>query len=409
MKNDSSVVCTRSVLDRDFPMKRSSERILTTHVGSLIRPQEIIAAMRSRVNREPYDEQSFAQNLRKGVFEVVRRQAQLGIDVVSDGEYGKSGFAAYINERLGGFERRPANPGESGVSRGKDRSDFADFYREYDRLTQAHRPVSLRWVCTGPITYDPRLVQIDIDNFKAALANADVAEAFMPVAAPITVETDRSNEYYPSQEAYLYAIASALKQEYKSIVDAGFLLQLDDPWITARWDQLLPNIDVREFQKFCEARIEATNYALAGIPRERIRYHICWGSWHGPHSTDIPIKHILPLILKVKAGAYLFEAANVRHEHEWTVWRDVAPPEDAVLVPGVVTHATDLIEHPELVAQRIVRLANLVGRENVMAGTDCGFSQGPFSAKVHPSIQWAKLQGLVEGAALASRQLWSQG
>jgi 5-methyltetrahydropteroyltriglutamate--homocysteine methyltransferase len=387
-------------------MKRSTERILTTHVGSLTRPPEIIDAMRARVNREPYDRESFAERLRKGVSEVVRRQAEVGIDVVSDGEFGKSGFAAYINERLGGFERRPGNPGESGVSRGKDRRDFADFYREYDRLTQSHRSVSVKWVCTGPITYDPTLLRIDIANFKASLAGVSVEEAFMPVAAPITVETDRRNEYYRSQEAYLYAIAEALKHEYKAIVDAGFLVQLDDPWITARWDQLLPNIDLKEFQKFCESRIDATNYALSDIPRDRIRYHICWGSWHGPHSTDIPIKHIQPLLLKVKAGAYLFEAANVRHEHEWEVWRDVKPPEGTVLIPGVVTHATNLIEHPELVAQRIVRLAQLVGRENVLAGTDCGFSQGPFSAKVHPSIQWAKLKTLVEGAKVASKELW---
>jgi 5-methyltetrahydropteroyltriglutamate--homocysteine methyltransferase len=388
-------------------MKRSTERILTTHVGSLTRPVEIVDAMRARVNQEPYDAQRFAENLRQGVADVVRKQSEVGIDIVSDGEFGKSGFAAYINERLSGFERQPGNPAASGVSRGKDRRDFADFYREYDRLTQSHRPVSIRWVCTGPIAYDPTLLQIDIGNFKAALADASVQDAFMPVAAPITVETDRPNEYYPSQEAYLYAIADALKQEYKAIVDAGFLVQLDDPWITARWDQLLPDIDVPEFQKFCEARIEATNYALADIPRERIRYHICWGSWHGPHSTDIPIKYIQPLLLKVKAGAYLFEAANVRHEHEWTVWRDVNLPEDAVLIPGVVTHATNLIEHPELVAQRIVRLAKLVGRERVLAGTDCGFSQGPFSAKVHPSIQWAKLKALVEGAELASKELWT--
>ncbi|HEY7216968.1 MAG TPA: cobalamin-independent methionine synthase II family protein [Candidatus Binatia bacterium] len=387
-------------------MQRSTERILTTHVGSLIRPAEIIDAMRARVNQEPHDRESFAASLRKGVSEVVRRQAEVGIDVVSDGEFGKSGFAVYINDRLGGFERRPGNPGESGVSRGKDRRDFADFYREYDLLTRSHRPVSTKWVCTGPTTYDPTLLRIDIANFKAALSGVSVAEAFMPVAAPITVETDRPNEYYPSQEAYLYAIAEALKEEYKAIVDAGFLVQLDDPWITARWDQLLPDIDLKEFQKFCETRIEATNYALADIPRDHIRYHVCWGSWHGPHSTDIPIKHIQSLFLKVKAGAYLFEAANVRHEHEWTVWQDVKPPEGTVLIPGVVTHATNLIEHPELVAQRIVRLAQLVGRENVLAGTDCGFSQGPFSAKVHPSIQWAKLKALVEGAELASKELW---
>lgn len=386
-------------------MKRSTNRVLTTHVGSLTRPVEIIDAMRARVNKQSYDENAFADGLRQGVAEVVRRQAEVGIDVVSDGEFGKTGFAAYINERLKGFERR-AGTGEHGVSRGKDRRDFADFYSEYDRLTQSHRTVSAKWVCTGPIVYDPTLVQIDIANYKAALAGVNVTEAFMPVAAPITVETDRPNEYYPSQEAYLYAIADALKLEYQAIADAGLLVQLDDPWITARWDQLLPNIDVKEFQKYCEARIEATNYALADIPRERIRYHICWGSWHGPHSTDIPIKHLQPLLLKVKAGAYLFEAANVRHEHEWTVWQNIKLPEGTVLIPGVVTHATNLIEHPELVAQRIVRLANLVGRENVLAGTDCGFSQGPFSAKVHPSIQWAKLKSLVEGAALASKELW---
>jgi 5-methyltetrahydropteroyltriglutamate--homocysteine methyltransferase len=387
-------------------MKRSMKRILTTHVGSLTRPAEIIDAMRARVNKESYDRDSFAESLRKGVSEVVRRQAEVGIDVVSDGEFGKSGFAVYIDERLGGFERRTADPGESGVSRGKDRRDFSDFYQEYDRLTRSHRQVRMKSVCTGPITYDPALLQVDIANFQAALAGVSVAEAFMPVAAPITVETDRSNEYYPSQEAYLYAIADALKQEYRAIVDAGFLVQLDDPWITARWDQLLPNIDLKEFQQFCEMRIEATNYALADIPRDRIRYHICWGSWHGPHSTDIPIKHIQSLFLKVKAGAYLFEAANVRHEHEWKVWQDVKPSEGTLLIPGVVTHATNLIEHPELVAQRIVRLAKLVGRENVLAGTDCGFSQGPFSAKVHPSIQWAKLKALVEGAELASKELW---
>ena len=390
-------------------MLKSRDRILTTHVGSLTRPPEIIDAMRARVNNEPYNEESFAESLRKGVLEVVREQAEVGVDVISDGEFGKSGFAAYINERLNGFERRPGKPGESGVSRGKDRADFAAFYQEYDRITAAHRPVAVRWVCTGPIKYDPRLLQIDIANFKAALESVSVEEAFLPVAAPITVETDHGNEYYPSEEAYLYAIADALKEEYKTIVDAGFLIQLDDPWITAHWDRMLPNIDLKQFHKFCESRINATNYALAEIPRDRVRYHICWGSWHGPHSTDIPIKDILSLFLKVNAGAYLFEAANVRHEHEWKVWQEVKPPEGTALIPGVVTHATNLIEHPELVAQRIVRLANLVGRENVLAGTDCGFSQGPFSAKVHPSIQWAKLKVLAEGAGLASKELWRAG
>jgi len=389
-------------------MKRSTERIITTHVGSLVRPQAIIDAMRTRVNGEPYDKERFADNLRAGVLEIVREQAAIGIDVVSDGEFGKSGFAAYINERLGGFERRPGKPGEPGVSRGKDRVDFAAFYREYDRATLVHRPAPARWVCTGPISYNSDPLLIDIAHFSAALQGVPVAEAFMPVAAPITVETDHPNEYYPNQEAYLYAIAEALKEEYRTIVNAGFLLQLDDPWITAHWDRMIPNIDLKQFHKFCEMRIDATNYALAGIARDRIRYHICWGSWHGPHSTDIPIKDILPLLLKVNAGAYVFETANVRHEHEWQVWKDIKLPPETVLIPGVVTHATNLIEHPELVAERIVRLANFVGKENVLAGTDCGFSQGPFSAKVHPSIQWAKLKTLVEGAQLASQELWSR-
>jgi 5-methyltetrahydropteroyltriglutamate--homocysteine methyltransferase len=387
-------------------VKRSRDRILTTHVGSLTRPSEIIDFMRARASNQPYDEKGFAESLRSGVAEVVRKQAESGVDVISDGEYGKSGFAAYINERLIGFERKPSNPNEPRVSRGKDRADFAAFYQEYDRMTTAGRVDTARWACTGRVRYDPTLLRIDIANFKAALDGVNVEEAFMPVAAPVSAETDRRNEYYPTEEAYLYALADALKDEYKAIVEAGFLLQLDDPWITAHWDRMLPNIDLRQFHKFCEARIEATNHALAGIPKDRIRYHICWGSWHGPHSTDIPLKDIVSLVLKVNAGAYLFEAANVRHEHEWTVWQDVKPPEGTVLIPGVVTHATNLIEHPELVAQRIVRLANLVGRENVLAGTDCGFSQGPFTAKVHSSIQWAKLKALVEGAELASKELW---
>jgi len=387
-------------------MKRSRDKILTTHVGSLSRPPEIIEFMRARASDQLYDDKRFAESLRRGVAEVVRKQAEIGIDVVSDGEYGKSGFAAYISERLTGLERKSGNPNEPRVSRGKDRADFADFYREYDSMTIAGRVDTGRWMCTGPIKYDPTLLGIDIANFKAALEDVEVEEAFMPVVAPISAETDRRNEYYSTEEAYLYALADALKEEYKAIVDAGFLLQLDDPWITAHWDRMLPKIELKQFHKFCEARIEATNHALAGIPRDRIRYHICWGSWHGPHSTDIPMKDIVSLLLKINAGAYLFEAANVRHEHEWIVWREVKPPEGTVLIPGVVTHATNLIEHPELVAQRIVRLANLVGRENVLAGTDCGFSQGPFSAKVHSSIQWAKLKALVEGAKLASKELW---
>jgi 5-methyltetrahydropteroyltriglutamate--homocysteine methyltransferase len=388
-------------------MKRSTERILTTHVGSLIRPPEIIEFMRARTNKQPYDEKSFAKSLRSSVAQVVRKQAEVGVDVISDGEYGKSGFAAYISERIIGFEQRPRKPGDPEEPIGKDRKDFAAFYARYDQTVGFGRPGSrVTSICTGPISYNPQLIQIDIANFKTALNDAKVEEAFMPVAAPATVEMGRRNEYYPSDEAYLHALANALNEEYKAIVEAGFLVQLDDPWLAVSWDRMLPDIDLKQFKKFCELRIEATNHALAGIPRDRIRYHICWGSWHGPHSTDIPMRDIVSLLLKINAGAFVFEAANVRHEHEWTVWQDVKPPEGTVLVPGVVTHSTDLIEHPDLVAQRIVRLAKLVGRENVLAGTDCGFSQGPFTAKVHSSIQWAKLGALVQGAELASTALW---
>lgn len=388
-------------------MKRSTDRILTTHVGSLIRPPEIMEFMRARTNNQSYDEKSFAKSLQSAVAQVVRQQAEIGIDVISDGEFGKTGFAAYIGERLTGFEQKPHKPGDPEEPIGKDRKNFAAFYADYDRMFGFGRPGGrTTWVCTGPITYKPQLIQIDIANFKTALNDEKVEEAFMPVVAPATVEMGRRNEYYPNDEAYLYAIADALKEEYRAIVEAGFLVQLDDPWLAVSWDRMLPDINLPQFQKFCELRIAATNHALAGIPKDRIRYHTCWGSWHGPHSTDIPMKDIVTLLLKINTGAYVFEAANVRHEHEWTVWRDVKPPEGMMLIPGVVTHSTDLIEHPDLVAQRIVRLAKLVGRENVLAGTDCGFSQGPFTAKVHSSIQWAKLRALVQGAELASKELW---
>jgi len=264
-------------------------------------------------------------------------------------------------------------------------------------------------VCTGPITYQGQAaVQSDIATFKAALAGVNPAEAFIPAVAPGTIELQRRNTYYPTDEAYLFAIAEAMREEYRAIVDAGFVLQLDDPRVVTQYGMPDPAPSIAAYRKFAELRVEAINHALAGIPSDRVRYHLCWGSWHGPHVTDVPLKDIVDIVLRVRADAYSVEAANPRHEHEWQVWEDVKLPDGKILIPGVVAHTTNLVEHPELIAWRITTYARLVGRENVIAGTDCGFSQGAFTPRVHHSIMWAKLQALAEGAALATKQLWSR-
>jgi 5-methyltetrahydropteroyltriglutamate--homocysteine methyltransferase len=262
-------------------------------------------------------------------------------------------------------------------------------------------------VCVAPIRYTGEAeVQRDIANFKAALARAGVAEGFLPVAAPASVIPDRKNEYYASDEEMLEAIADAMRVEYRAIVDAGLLLQLDDARAAVTYDRMVPPASFADYRRWLEVQVEAINHATQGIPRERIRYHVCWGSWPGPHTSDVPLKDIVDLVLRVRAGAYLIEAANPRHEHEWRVWENATLPEGTILVPGVISHATNVVEHPELVAERIVRFARLVGRDNLIAGTDCGFAQGPFHRRVHPSIMWAKLEALAEGARLASRELW---
>lgn len=403
-------------------MKRSTERILTTHAGSLVRPPEIIAVLKAEAFGEPYDPEAFTRHLRTAVADVVRRQAEVGIDIPSDGEFGKVGWNNYVLERFSGLELRELPSGTTPLGRGKDRRDFADFYAVWNQVertiwlppevARAMPPtgaLTARWVCTGPLSYKGHAaIQRDIANFKAALAAAGVEEGFLPVAAPGSVEASHPNEYYPSDEAYLYAIADALREEYRAIIDAGLLLQVDDAFLPYVYDWMVDRVSMADYLTYCEVRVEALNHALRGIPEERIRYHICWGSWNGPHSTDVPLKEIVHLVLKVNAGAYSVEAANPRHEHEWKVWRDVKLPEGKVLIPGVVTHSTNIIEHPELVADRIVRFANLVGRENVIAGTDCGFSQHWNLIRTHPSVQWAKLQALAEGARLASRELWGR-
>ena len=387
------------------------DRIRTTHVGSLVRPPELLQFIRPRQAGQPYDEQAYANCLRSSVAEVVRRQAEAGVDLPSDGEFGKSiSWSQYALERLSGFERRPARPGQHGFNRGADRARFAEFYRELDAAEGPPAAVGASAgtaVCIGPISYTGQAeLARDIQNFKDALAEAGVKQGFLPVASPTSVIPDRVNEYYKSDQELLYAIAQAMRAEYRAIVDAGLMLQLDDARLAVTYDRMVPPASFADYRNWVAMNVEAVNHALQGIPEERVRYHVCWGSWPGPHVTDVPLKDIVDLVLNVKAGAYLIEGANPRHEHEWRVWESVKLPPGKVLAPGVISHATNVVEHPELVAQRIVRLAKLVGRDRVMASTDCGFAQGPFHRRVHPSIMWAKLEALAQGARLASRELY---
>ncbi len=378
-------------------MTASADRILTTHVGALQRPPQAEAALVGEADESA---------LEQAVVEVVRRQAEVGIDIVDDGEFGKSIWQWYVTERLEGIERRDH---EAPPLRGRDHAAFADFYayaqetpdvlfHGSDRAFWAS--IATRPVCVRPIAYKREAVERDIANLKKALAGVDVVDAFMPVVAPASAEVDMGNEHYATQDELLWALADALREEYRAIVDAGFQLQVDDAWIPALWDHD-PSLDLDTYRSFCRTRIEALNHALRGLPTERIRYHLCWGSWHGPHATDIPLAEIVDLMLEVDAGIYSVEAANVRHEHEYHLWETVKLPDGKKLAPGVVTHSTNLIEHPELVAERIVRFAERVGRENVIASTDCGMG-----SRIHPELGWAKLRVLAEGAELATKRLW---
>jgi 5-methyltetrahydropteroyltriglutamate--homocysteine methyltransferase len=392
-------------------MKRSSERILTTHVGSLIRPPALIEFLRAQQEGRPVDEAAFQACLAASVADIVRQQAEAGVDVVSDGEFGKTiSWSQYALERLSGFERRPMRPGANPFARGADRSRFAEFYAELDArdapATQSEA------ACIGPIAYTGQAaLQRDIDNLRAALAKSaavatPVTEAFLPVAAPASVIPDRKNEFYATEDDCLQAIAEAMRTEYRMIVDAGFLVQLDDARTAVTYDRMVPPASFADYRRWVGRHVEVLNHALDGIPQDRVRYHVCWGSWPGPHTTDVPLRNIVDLILQVRAGAYVIEGANPRHEHEWKVWQDVELPAGKVLVPGVISHATNIVEHPELVCERIVRLAQLVGRDNIIAGTDCGFAQSPMYRRVHPTIMWAKLEALAAGAKLASKELW---
>ena len=405
-------------------MKRSDSRILTSHAGSLPRPDDLIELNRARQAGDSKDERGYQERLRSAVEDVVRRQRAAGVDIPGDGEYGKAmgqrinygAWWSYSFQRLGGCELgteiykqegQRSEPGRIRLTSFPDRRDrqrFPAAYADPDSGVSTNpRGVSgMRLpVCVAPLTYTGQdAIRADIAHFKAALAAAGFDEGFMTSIAPGSASRI-GNKYYRTEEEFIHACAEAMREEYKAIIDAGLVLQLDDPAIAENWDMVNPEPTVEDYRRFSTIRVEALNHALRGLPPDRIRFHLCWGSWHGPHVTDIPMRDIVDVMLAVKCQAYSFEAGNVRHEHEWKVWQDVKLPPGKILIPGVVSHATNVVEHPELVADRIVRFANLVGRENVIAATDCGLG-----GRVHPEIAWAKLETLAQGAELATRQLW---
>ncbi|HZU04882.1 MAG TPA: cobalamin-independent methionine synthase II family protein [Chloroflexota bacterium] len=379
-------------------MKRSTTRILTTHTGSLPRPEELTRLMYAVVERQPVDRAVLAARVREAVREAVQKQAEAGIDIVSDGEMSKPGFANYVAERLTGFG------GEPRPFRARDLADFPEVRQQFASEGQAH---IITPGCNGPISYrgEPA-VQTDIANLKAALQGVPVEEAFIPAASPGCVVQITHNTYYPSRKEYLYALADALKHEYKAITNAGFLLQVDCPDLAMGRHVEFPDASSEEYRRNVALHVEALNHALADIPPERTRVHVCWGNYVGPHHWDVPLRELIDLLLQVRAQALSIEAANPRHAHEWEVFETVKLPDDKLLLPGVIDTKTNYIEHPELVAQRIVRFARLVGRENVIASTDCGFGTFVGFSAVVPRVAYAKLAALAEGARLASQRLW---
>ena len=383
------------------------DRILTTHVGSLLRPTGMTATLKAAERGESYDAKQFERDVATGVTAVVDRQLQVGLDIVDDGEIAKVGFIAYLYDRLSGIEPRISRR-ERRFPTGLDPEAFAaaeNLYVNY-RVAEEEDEDGVGWVCAGAIRYDPSAVQRDIQRLRTALDGKQFVDAFIPAVAPGSIYW-LVDEHYGSDEALVYAFADALHEEYALIVDAGFLVSIDDPviWHKIPTNRLLGGSH-DDYLRWAELRIEALNYALRGIPSERVRYHVCSGSGPGAHTQDAPLRDIIELILRVDAHAYLIEQGNARHEHEWRIWEEVPLPDDKIIVPGVVTHHTMMVEHPELVAQRIVRLARLVGRERVMASTDCGFAQEATTRRVPEWTQWAKLEALVKGAELASRELW---
>lgn len=382
-------------------MKRSQYRILTTHVGSLVRPLEL-RDLAAAARKDPTQEPAYERSLEQAIAGVVEKQAQAGLDIVNDGEFGKASWSAYILERISGFEIREDQLRPL-VWLGRDLDRFADFIAKEMPRVLTGAPTE---ACVGPIAYkDTERAARTIAMLKSALDAANVEEGFLTAVAPASTAYDGVNEYYPSEEEYIYAIADALREEYQAIYRSGLILQVDDAVLANMYDHLVQS-SPEGYRKWAELRVEALNHALAGIPEDRVRYHVCFGSWHVPHLADAPLEAIIDLILKVRAGAYSIEAANPRHEHEWRVWETAKLPEGKTLIPGVVTHHTVTVEHPRLVADRIIRFARLVGRENVIAGTDCGFAQAEHIQRVPDSVMWEKFKALVEGAQIASRELW---
>jgi 5-methyltetrahydropteroyltriglutamate--homocysteine methyltransferase len=387
-------------------MKRSVDRILTTHVGSLPRPNDLFETMLARMDGKAVDERAYAERVRAAVQETVNQQRSVGLDVVSDGEMGKPSFITYAAQRLAGLEKREgARP--SPFANTRETRDFPEYYQSAAAEQVSSRRRRALMICTGPIAYKGHdLLRSELEILKSALKDAEAAEAFVPAIAPSNIETTTPNEYYPTAEAYVFAIADAMREEYKAIIDAGFLLQIDDPFLVTYYI-MRPELTIAECRKWAELRVEALNAAIAGLPAERIRFHTCYSINMGPRVHDMQLKDIIDVVLTVRAGGYSFEAANPRHEHEWEEWKRAKLPDDKVLIPGVITQSTVLVEHPELVAQRIGRFAAIVGRERVIAGADCGFASFAGSNEVHPSIVWAKLASLVEGARIASGRLWA--
>jgi 5-methyltetrahydropteroyltriglutamate--homocysteine methyltransferase len=388
-------------------MQLSTDRILTTHVGSLPRPDDLFEVMLAKMDGQPVDETAYAERVRRAVADIVKQQVAAGLDAVNDGEMGKPSFITYATQRLAGLEKREGTR-PSPFSNTRETRDFPEYYQSTVAEQVSARRRRALMVCTGPIKYKGHdQLKFDLDGLKAALATTGATEAFVPAIAPSNIETTTPNEYYPTAEAYVFAIADAMREEYKAIVDAGFLLQIDDPFLVTYY-VMRPELDIAACRKWAELRVEALNTAIAGLPADRIRFHTCYSINMGPRVHDMQLKDIIDVILKVRAGGYSFEAANPRHEHEWEEWRRARVPDDKVLIPGVITQSTVLVEHPELVAQRIARFADVVGRERVIAGADCGFASFAGSNEVHPSIVWAKFAALVEGARIASRRLWGK-
>src|SRR6195256_2962651 len=386
-------------------------RLPTTHVGSLVPPPKLIEFLHKIEDRQPYDQSAYEACLTQSIDEVVHRQAEAGIDIVSDGEFSKGrNWAFYVHDRLTGVATRPLTAEEAkgpmaSAGGGRDRVEFPEFYAEYDKASGLAQRLGSRFIVKRPLPPSDTQVKRDIANLKAAAAKAKATGAFLPVVAPASALPGAKNEHYADEKALLFALADCLHQEYQAIVDAGLYVQIDDAFLPYMHERMVPPMSEAQYRAWAQLRIDALNHALRGIPEERSRYHICWGSWNGPHAHDVPLKDIVDLLLQVKVGAYSVEQANPRHEHEWVVWKNVKLPPDKKLIPGVISHATNIVEHPELVAQRLVRLAKIVGRENVMGGTDCGFAQSPFAQRVHPSIMWAKLRSLSEGARIAGAEL----